>query len=77
MEPVHGFESTLIIEITRTKMPFGKYEGILIYKLPVSYLEWWAQKGFSQDKLGKLLQLAYTIKINGLEYLLKPILQQK
>lgn len=55
------------------KMPFGKYKDRVIADLPESYLVWFAQKGFPQGKLGMLLQTMYEIKLNGLEYLLKPL----
>ena len=48
-------------------MPFGKHAGWLISDLPVSYLEWFARKGFPQGNLGMQLQTVYEIKINGLE----------
>ena len=51
-------------------MPFGKYKGTVLRYLPVSYLEWFSQKGFPVGKLGILLQTLYEIKLNGLEYLL-------
>jgi uncharacterized protein len=57
-------------------MPFGKYKGILLCNLPVSYLEWFAKEGFPQGKLGMLLATIYEIKINGLEYLLEPLKRQ-
>ena len=65
----------ILIEIVTTKMPFGRFEGRLLCNLPVSYLEWFARKGFPQGKLGMLLQTIYEIKINGLEDLLTPIKQ--
>jgi uncharacterized protein (DUF3820 family) len=55
------------------KMPFGKYKGITISDLPVSYLEWFAKKGFPPGKLGMMLSTIYEIKINGLIYLLQPL----
>jgi len=55
------------------KMPFGKYKGTVLAKLPVSYLEWFAKKGFPEGKLGMLLATLYEIKLNGLEYLLEPL----
>jgi uncharacterized protein len=58
------------------RMPFGKYKGIVLCNLPVSYLEWFAKKGFPQGKLGMLLATIYEIKINGLEYLLEPLKRQ-
>lgn len=54
-------------------MPFGKYKGVLICNLPEPYLVWFYQKGFPPGKLGMLLATMYEIKLNGLEYLLKPL----
>lgn len=62
------------VELLKTlitmKMPFGKYKGVVLNELPVSYLEWFARKGFPPGKMGMLLATLYEIKINGLEYLL-------
>lgn len=66
-------DSTILTAIVATKMPFGKYSGTLICNLPVSYLEWFAQKGFPPGKLGMLLQTMLEIKMNGLDYLLQPL----
>ncbi|UFH53224.1 DUF3820 family protein [Spirosoma sp. KNUC1025] len=60
----------LLKELLTYPMPFGKYKGQLIRALPVTYLEWFAQKGFPAGKLGMLLQTMYEIRLNGLEYLL-------
>ncbi len=60
----------LLLQVISMKMPFGKYKGTTLSKLPVSYLEWFSQKGFPAGKLGILLQTIYEIKLNGLEYLL-------
>ena len=66
-------DPNILINLTLTQMPFGKYKGTLICNLPVSYLEWFEQKGFPEGKLGILLQTIYEIKLNGLEYLLDPL----
>jgi uncharacterized protein len=65
-----GLQPELLITLVKMKMPFGKYKGILMADLPVSYLEWFAKKGFPPGKLGMLLGTLYEIKINGLTYLL-------
>ena len=63
----------LLIDLVVMKMPFGKYKGIVLCNLPVTYLEWFARKGFPPGKLGMLLSTLYEIRLNGLEYLLAPL----
>lgn len=63
----------LLIDLVTIPMPYGKYKGTTLYKLPVSYLEWFNRQGFPVGKLGMLLQTLYEIKLNGLEYLLDRI----
>jgi uncharacterized protein len=63
----------LLLQLIKMEMPFGKYKGIILCNLPVSYLEWFQRKGFPKGKLGVLLATIYEIKINGLENLLKPL----
>jgi uncharacterized protein len=63
----------ILLSLVTMKMPFGKYEGRLLCDLPVSYLEWFARKGFPKGKLGMQLQTMYEIKLNGLEKLLEPL----
>lgn len=65
--------SELLLSLVRMKMPFGKYKGTVLCYLPVSYLEWFAKKGFPSGTLGMMLATLYEIKINGLEYLLEPL----
>ena len=65
--------SEILLTLVQMKMPFGKYKGTTLCNLPVSYLEWFAKKGFPPGKLGMLLGTIYEIKINGLEYLLAPL----
>lgn len=63
----------LLLELVRMRMPFGKYKGVVLCNLPVSYLEWFNRKGFPAGKLGMLLQTMLEIKLNGLDYLLDPL----
>ncbi|MBP9098876.1 MAG: DUF3820 family protein [Ferruginibacter sp.] len=69
-------DPNLLTELIRMQMPFGKYKGRVLCNLPVSYLEWFSQKGFPAGKLGILLQTLYEIKLNGLEYLLDGLKKQ-
>jgi len=60
-------------ELVTTRMPFGKYKGVILCNLPEPYLVWYHSKGFPEGKLGMLLHTIYEIKLNGLEYLLTPL----
>jgi uncharacterized protein len=66
-------DPNILLDIVRTRMPFGKHTGRLLCDLPVGYLEWFGRKGFPGGKLGMQLRTIYEIKINGLEFLLKPL----
>ena len=65
-----------LITLVTMRMPYGKYKGRLLADLPERYLVWYHAKGFPDGKLGRLLGLIYEIKLNGLEYLLKPLREQ-
>jgi uncharacterized protein len=66
-------DQNILLKLVSMKMPFGKYKGTILCHLPVSYLEWFAKKGFPPGQMGMLLATIYEIKINGLEYLLTPL----
>jgi uncharacterized protein len=70
---IQGPDPKLLLDLVRTEMPFGRYQGRLICNLPVSYLEWFKREGFPKGKLGLMLETIYEIKLNGLEYLLEPL----
>lgn len=63
----------ILLDLVKTKMPFGKYKGTLLCDLPDAYLEWFARKGFPKGKLGMQLQTMYEIALNGLRSLLDPL----
>ena len=63
-----------LLKLANTKMPFGKYAGFRLVDLPEPYVVWFAQKGFPEGELGEMLQNIYEIKVNGLEYLFKPLI---
>jgi uncharacterized protein (DUF3820 family) len=71
------FDSSYLQELVKFKMPFGKYKGTLLCDLPEPYLVWFHTKGFPDGKLGGLLATIYEIKVNGLEYLLKPLREKE
>lgn len=63
----------LLLKLARTKMPFGRYKDRLLIDLPEPYLVWFSQNGFPKGQLGEMLRIVYEIKLNGLEYLFKPL----
>jgi uncharacterized protein (DUF3820 family) len=63
----------ILIDLVTMKMPYGKYKDRLLCDLPESYLVWYREKGFPPGKMGVLLETIYEIKLNGLEYLLRPL----
>ena len=67
------FNPQLLPELVEMKMPFGKYKGLVLCDLPISYLEWFNRNGFPKGKLGILLNTMYEIRLNGLESLLHPL----
>jgi uncharacterized protein (DUF3820 family) len=74
MESPNIFDASILLDIVKTKMPFGKYKDRLICDLPDAYLEWFLRKeGFPKGKLGRMMATVYEIKLNGLEYLLEPL----
>lgn len=63
----------LLVKISRTRMPFGKYSGRYLVDLPEPYVLWFGRQGFPDGELGTMLRIIYEIKINGLEHLLRTI----
>ena len=63
----------ILKDLVTIQMPFGKYKGRIICDLPEPYLVWFHQEGFPPGKLGEMIATLYEIKLNGLEYLLKPL----
>jgi len=63
----------VLLKIAKTRMPFGKYKGRLLIDLPEPYVIWLAKKGFPKGELGRMLNILYEVKLNGLEYLFRPL----
>lgn len=62
-----------LLKLARYRMPFGKYHDQLLIDLPEPYVIWFANKGFPDGELGKMMRIVHEIKVNGLEYLFKPL----
>ncbi|TCO06014.1 DUF3820 family protein [Natronoflexus pectinivorans] len=68
-----GIQPEILTALVTMRMPYGKYKGYILSDIPEYYLVWMYQKGFPQGKLGMMLHTLYEIKLNGLEFLLKPL----
>jgi uncharacterized protein len=68
-----SINSQILLDLVSIKMPFGRYKDRILCDLPETYLVWFHQKGFPPGKIGMLLSALYEIKLNGLEYLLRPL----
>ena len=68
-------EKEHLIALANMRMPFGKYKDRYLVNLPEEYIIWFSQKGFPKGQLGEMLQEMYEIKLNGLEYLLRPLIR--
>jgi len=66
-------DSAVLLKLAKTRMPFGRYKGRLLIDLPEPYVIWFAKKGFPEGELGRMLNILYEVKMNGLEYLFKPL----
>jgi len=61
------------LRLAQATMPFGKHAGRRLVDLPETYVVWLSRKGFPKGELGEMLSTVYEIKVNGLEYLFKPL----
>ncbi|KZE29704.1 hypothetical protein EV683_11177 [Crenobacter luteus] len=66
-------QATDLEALVSRPMPYGKYKGMLLADLPLPYLVWFARQGFPKGELGRLLEIAYELKHNGLGDLLAPL----
>ena len=64
------------MKIAQWKMPFGKFEGRALISLPEGYLLCFVDRGFPEGELGRMMQLTLEIKINGLETLIYPLMEE-
>ncbi len=62
-----------LLKLARARMPFGKYKNMLLIDLPEWYIVWSVQNGVPEGELGDMFKCVYEIKLNGLEYLFKPL----
>lgn len=58
-------------------MPFGRFAGIRLIDIPEAYFIWFKNQGFPQGKLGRQMALMHEIKINSLQDLVRPLLEDE
>ena len=63
------------MRLANARMPFGKYAGRLLIDLPEAYVVWFARVGYPGGELGEQLASLYSIKENGLEALVRPLIR--
>jgi uncharacterized protein (DUF3820 family) len=66
-------DKQFLIDLSKMRMPFGKYKGRFLIDLPEHYIVWYRTKGFPAGKLGKQMELVYELQLNGLEELVREI----
>lgn len=72
----------LLIEIGKTRIPFGKFgikayppAGVPIMDLPPEYLSWFQERGFPKGRLGELMAQVCEIKSVGMDSVFDPLRQ--
>ncbi|NND91187.1 MAG: DUF3820 family protein [Granulosicoccus sp.] len=67
--------SAEVLAAATMPMPFGRFKGTRLIDLPEPYVVWFKGQGFPTGLLGQRLALMYEIKANGLEKLIRPLLE--
>ncbi len=69
--------SAEVLAAASMPMPFGRFKGTRLIDLPEPYVVWFKGQGFPAGLLGQRLALIYEIKANGLEKLIRPLLEHE
>lgn len=72
MEQVH-WDPSALLELARYKMPFGRFAGRYLKDVPEEYLFWLTRREALSKSLLENVRMMLSIKENGLERLLDPL----
>lgn len=76
-KPLQNVPATAdLLEAVGMRMPFGKFKGERLIDLPEPYVVWFRGQGFPPGTLGQRMALVYELKVNGLEKLVRPMLDE-
>lgn len=74
----------LLAELQNAYMPFGRFgpkdfppSGLPLTDLPPEYLQWFAERGFPQGRLGELMEAVAMIKEVGMDSVFDPFRQAR
>ena len=66
-------DKQFLIDLSKMKMPYGKYKVRYLIDLPEHYIVWNKNKGFPTGKIGRQLELVYELQLNGLEDIVREV----
>lgn len=69
------YDPGFLLRLANSRMPFGRYAGTLLIDLPEAYVVWFARAGWPEGEIGEQLAALYSIKENGQEGLLRPLVR--
>ncbi len=64
-----------LVALVNQVMPFGRFKGTRLIDLPEPYVVWFRNEGLPRGKLGERLAVLYEIKRNGLEPMLRRLIE--
>ncbi len=75
--PLGAQDRAELIALVNQEMPFGRFKGKKLIDLPEPYVVWFKNEGFPAGKLGERLAVLYEIKVNGLEPMLRGLVDEE
>lgn len=66
-------EASILLDLARSTMPFGKFAGRRLVDLPEEYVLWFEKKGYPDGDIGDKLRQVYEINLAGLGPMVRKI----